>query len=71
MAAEDNAKLIERFYAAFASRDGETMAACYAPDATFSDPVFPDLSGYEGRRPAACALHDESFRAVRRRAPRG
>lgn len=38
---------IERFYAAFAERDGEAMAACYAPDVRFSDPVFPDLRGAE------------------------
>jgi len=25
--------------------DGEGMAACYAPDVRFSDPVFPDLRG--------------------------
>lgn len=37
--------LIERFYGAFARRDGETMASCYTPDATFSDPVFRDLQG--------------------------
>ena len=42
-----NDALIQRFYAAFAARDGETMAACYAPDATFSDPVFTDLRGEE------------------------
>lgn len=35
----------ERFYAAFARRDHAGMAACYAPDATFADPVFPDLRG--------------------------
>jgi ketosteroid isomerase-like protein len=40
-----NAHLIARFYAAFAARDGDTMAACYAPGAHFSDPVFPDLDG--------------------------
>jgi len=39
--------LIERFYAAFDSGDGETMAACYAPGARFSDPVFVDLHGEE------------------------
>ena len=38
-----NEGLIERFYAAFAARDGDAMAACYAPDARFSDPVFVDL----------------------------
>jgi ketosteroid isomerase-like protein len=41
----DNEALIERFYSAFNERDGAAMAACYAPDATFSDPVFPDLHG--------------------------
>ena len=34
-----------RFYAAFVQRDGEAMAACYAADARFSDPAFPDLRG--------------------------
>jgi uncharacterized protein len=42
----DNQQLIESFYAAFARRDGAAMAACYAPDATFTDPVF-DLRGPE------------------------
>jgi ketosteroid isomerase-like protein len=42
-----NEELIERFYAAFAARDGAGMAACYAPDVRFSDPVFPDLHGAE------------------------
>jgi hypothetical protein len=31
---------IERFYKAFAELDSKTMAACYAPDASFEDPVF-------------------------------
>ena len=31
---------LRRLYDAFVARDGETMAACYAPDATFEDPVF-------------------------------
>jgi len=39
--------LIERFYAAFAARDGAGMAACYADGATFDDPVFPGLRGRE------------------------
>jgi ketosteroid isomerase-like protein len=43
----DNDAVIVRFYDAFAKRDGETMAACYAPDARFSDPVFPGLTGKE------------------------
>jgi ketosteroid isomerase-like protein len=38
-----NAKLIARFYEALARHDAETMIACYAPDARFSDPVFPRL----------------------------
>jgi ketosteroid isomerase-like protein len=42
-----NAALIERFYAAFGRRDGDAMAACYAPDATFRDPVFGELNGAE------------------------
>jgi ketosteroid isomerase-like protein len=40
-------ELIERFYSSFARRDGDEMAASYAPDATFSDPVFVDLRGEE------------------------
>jgi len=36
-------ELIERFYAAFARRDGAGMEACYAPDVRFSDPVFVDV----------------------------
>jgi ketosteroid isomerase-like protein len=35
--------LIERFYDAFARCDGASMASCYAPVATFSDPVFVGL----------------------------
>jgi len=42
---EAHAALIERFYQAFDEGDGDTMAACYAPDVRFSDPVFPDLRG--------------------------
>jgi len=36
----DTRALLVRFYDAFARRDGATMAACYAPDATFEDPAF-------------------------------
>lgn len=43
----DNAETIDRFYRAFQARDGDAMAACYAPDAHFTDPVFPDLRGEE------------------------
>jgi ketosteroid isomerase-like protein len=45
--AHPNDELIERFYGAFARRDGDAMAACYAPGATFSDPVFQGLAGEE------------------------
>jgi ketosteroid isomerase-like protein len=38
---------VQRFYSAFAQRDGGAMAACYAPGAHFSDPVFTDLNGDE------------------------
>jgi len=41
-----NAAMLERFYAAFARGDGAAMAACYAPGARFTDPVF-DVSGSE------------------------
>lgn len=40
MSAPKHAVLIERFYAAFAALDGDTMQACYANDAHFEDPVF-------------------------------
>lgn len=38
---------IERFYGAFARKDGDAMAACYAPDVRFSDPAFGELRGDE------------------------
>lgn len=44
---QEHADLIERFYSAFNRHDGDAMAACYAPDAHFSDPVFTDLRGEE------------------------
>lgn len=40
-----NAALLTRFYEAFGRRDHAAMAACYHPDAQFSDPVFTDLRG--------------------------
>ena len=42
-----SAEVVERFYAAFDRRDGEAMAAAYAPDGHFRDPVFGDLTGAE------------------------
>jgi ketosteroid isomerase-like protein len=41
----DNAALISRFYEAFNRLDAEAMAACYAEDVLFSDPVFGELRG--------------------------
>jgi ketosteroid isomerase-like protein len=38
-----NAALIGRFYDALGRHDAPAMIACYASDATFSDPVFPAL----------------------------
>jgi ketosteroid isomerase-like protein len=40
-----NEELIRRLYDALARRDGEAMAACYAPDARFEDPVFHEMDG--------------------------
>jgi ketosteroid isomerase-like protein len=42
-AAQANAATVARFYGALARRDAERMIACYAPDAEFSDPMFPRL----------------------------
>jgi len=42
-----NAELIQTFYSAFQRLDAEAMAACYAPDVVFSDPVFLALRGAE------------------------
>ena len=44
---DSNDDLIRDFYEAFDRRDGDRMAAAYAPDAHFSDPVFTDLNGDE------------------------
>ena len=35
-----NGQTVTRFYTAFAALDADTMAACYAADATFDDPAF-------------------------------
>lgn len=45
--ARSNRALLEGLYAALAARDGAAMTACYHPEATFSDPVFPLLAGPE------------------------
>jgi len=44
-----NAALLYRFYQAFAARDAEGMAACYARDVVFEDPAFGELHGDEAR----------------------
>jgi ketosteroid isomerase-like protein len=38
-----HAALIQRFYDAFAARDGATMATCYHRDLVFHDPAFGTL----------------------------
>lgn len=52
--AHPNAELIERFYQAFQRLDGEAMAACYAPQATFHDPAFGELVGARWAICGAC-----------------
>ncbi len=44
-----DAEVIQRFYDAFAARDAETMAACYADDVVFEDPAFGELRGERAR----------------------
>lgn len=44
---ERNEETIRGLYDGLDRADGEAMAACYAPGATFSDPVFPELEGSE------------------------
>ncbi len=43
----NEADTVQRLYEAFDRRDGDTMAALYAPDGHFRDPVFGDLTGAE------------------------
>ena len=38
---------IRRLYEAMDAHEGDAMAACYAPDARFEDPVFGPLTGEE------------------------
>jgi len=49
MLAADNLATIDRLYAALNARDGEAMAACYTPDATFEDPAFGRLTDGGGQ----------------------
>lgn len=45
----ENAKLIERFYAALDAHDAEAIAKCYHDDIVFSDPVFGELKEERAR----------------------
>ena len=45
MSAGAHRQLIASFYEALGRRDAATMVACYAPEATFTDPVFGTLDG--------------------------
>jgi ketosteroid isomerase-like protein len=40
-------EVADRFYRSFSAKDPEAMAACYAGDVVFSDPVFGTLRGAE------------------------
>ena len=42
---DENRALIEQFYESFDRHDGAAMAAVYAPNARFADPVFGELTG--------------------------
>ncbi len=44
-----NELLITSFYSAFQQRDYKTMQGCYHPEVSFSDPVFPNLTGNRAR----------------------
>lgn len=42
-----NEEIIRNFYNAFAASDAASMAACYHPKATFTDPAFGELNCLE------------------------
>ncbi len=42
-----NVDVVHRFYEAFARKDAEAMAACYADNVHFSDAAFENLNGSE------------------------
>lgn len=44
---DQDAATIRRLYEGLDQHDGEAMAACYHPDATFEDPAFGKLTGVE------------------------
>lgn len=47
--AQQNQQIIREFYQAFAAGNAQKMGALYAPDATFEDPAFGQLTGEEAR----------------------
>lgn len=49
MTAEETRATLVRFYDALGRRDADAMAAAYAPEATFEDPVFRLAGGDIGR----------------------
>lgn len=57
---ETKARLVE-FYDAFARRDGEAMAAFYAPSATFEDEVFSLTGGDIGKMWIALTRRAKDF----------
>jgi ketosteroid isomerase-like protein len=67
--------LIDRLYAAMNARDGDAMAACYTPDATFEDPAFGHLEDGRGqamwRMLCARAGDDLTVKVVERQAEPG
>ncbi|MDF3820719.1 nuclear transport factor 2 family protein [Leptospira sp. 96542] len=42
-----NEELIQTFYQAFQSKDGNKMVSCYHPEIEFNDPAFRNLKGKE------------------------
>jgi len=44
---QSNQALLEKFYKALQSRDADTIAECYRPEAEFTDEVFRNLKGPE------------------------
>lgn len=44
---QSNQALLEKFYKALQSKDGDTIARCYHPEAEFTDEVFRGLKGQE------------------------
>ena len=75
MTGEQTRQALARFYEALARRDAATMAAAYAPDAAFDDPVFqlrgPTSAGCGSRFSAAPASSRSTGRSARAEPDRG